>query len=457
MTHEDIELETPGGCDSGPGQHEESALGDWFETTQILKKAHFGDIARLLWHCPDLDRAGDGVRDECRDALHLCRRIWSRSTKIASNTVLDVQDTAQPRAYGECMLITQDDIPALARGCAVLGTGGGGEVTTSALIAHQALSECGPVEVVTLADLPPEGILMPVGMIGAPSVSIEKLSSGTEIGSLRRLVEHHTGQPVVALMVSEIGGGNGVLPAAWAARSGLPLLDADGMGRAFPQVDMMSMNVAGLPPSLIVLADERDNAIIVQAVDGHWAELIARSVTEVFGGSAAMSDYVMPVQRARGAIVEGSVSNALRIGRAVVASEHPVEGLLAAVQGIKLIEGKVVDVQRRTAGGFVRGSVVVEGYGADQGRLVRIEIQNENLVALEDGQVRVIVPDLITLVDSQTADAVATETVRYGQRVAVIAMPCDPIWRTKRGLEVAGPRVFGYDFDYVPVEVLHAS
>lgn len=220
---------------------------------------------------------------------------------------------------------------------------------------------------------------------------------------------------------------------------------------------MMSMNVAGLPPSLIVLADERDNAIIVQAVDGHWAELIARSVTEVFGGSAAMSDYVMPVQRARGAIVEGSVSNALRIGRAVVASEHPVEGLLAAVQGIKLIEGKVVDVQRRTAGGFVRGSVVVEGYGADQGRLVRIEIQNENLVALEDGQVRVIVPDLITLVDSQTADAVATETVRYGQRVAVIAMPCDPIWRTKRGLEVAGPRVFGYDFDYVPVEVLHAS
>ncbi|MEI2819283.1 MAG: DUF917 family protein [Marmoricola sp.] len=123
------------------------------------------------------------------------------------------------------MLITQDDIPALARGCAVLGTGGGGEVTTSALIAHQALSECGPVEVVTLADLPLEGILMPVGMIGAPSVSIEKLSSGTEIGSLRRLVEHHTGQPVVALMVSEIGGGNGVLPAAAkAARSGLPLL-----------------------------------------------------------------------------------------------------------------------------------------------------------------------------------------------------------------------------------------
>ncbi len=355
------------------------------------------------------------------------------------------------------MQLTEEDIPALARGCAVLGTGGGGEVTTSSLIAHQALSECGPVELVTLAHLPADGMLMPVGMIGAPSVSIEKLSSGTEIGSLRAVVEQHTGQPVIALMVSEIGGGNGVLPVAWAARAGLPLLDADGMGRAFPQVDMMSMNVAGLPPSLIVLADERDNVVTVQAADGPWAELIARSATDVFGGSAAMSDYVMPVHLAEGAIVEGSVSNALRIGRAVLSSVQPVAGLLEAVSGIRLIEGKVVDVQRRTAGGFVRGSVVVEGYGADSGRLVRIEIQNENLALLEDGQVRASVPDLITLVDSQTADAVATEMVRYGQRVTVIAMPCHPLWRTPRGLEVAGPRVFGYDFDFTPVEVLHGT
>ena len=91
---------------------------------------------------------------------------------------------------------------------------------------------------------------------------------------------------------------------------------------------------------------------------------------------------------------------------------------------MQLLEGKVVDVERHTAGGFVRGSVVVEGYGVDAGRLVRVEIQNENLVALEDGDVMASVPDLITLVDSQTADAVATEVVRYGQRVAVIAFPC---------------------------------
>ena len=337
----------------------------------------------------------------------------------------------------------------------MLGTGGGGEVTTSTLIARQALQEHGPITLVSLDDLPDDGMLMPVGMIGAPSVSIEKLSSGTEIDVLRRAVEEITGQPVVALMVSEIGGGNGMLPVAWAAKTGLPLLDADGMGRAFPQVDMVSMNVAGLPPELIVIADERDNVVTIRAASGAWAELIARAVTDVFGGNAAMADYVMTVKDARGAIVEGSVTKALRIGQAVLDATDPVSGLLGVVDGVKLVEGKVIDVQRKTAGGFVRGSVVVEGYGADAGRLVRIEIQNENLVVLEEGVVRASVPDLITVVDAQTADAVATELVRYGQRVAVIAFPCNPIWRTDRGLHIAGPRAFGYDFDFVPVGVLH--
>jgi len=102
----------------------------------------------------------------------------------------------------------------------------------------------------------------------------------------------------------------------------------------------------------------------------------------------------------------------------------------------------------------VRGSVVVEGLGDDAGRLLRIEIQNENLVALEQGRVLASVPDLITVLDSETADAIPTERVRYGQRVTVIAMRCAPVWRSPFGLEMAGPRAFGYDFDYVPAEEL---
>ena len=131
-----------------------------------------------------------------------------------------------------------------------------------------------------------------------------------------------------------------------------------------------------------------------------------------------------------------------------------MDALIAELGAFRLITGKVLDVERRTTSGFARGSVVVEGLGADAGRLIRLELQNENLVALERGRVLASVPDLITVLDSETADAIATERIAYGQRVTVIAFGCDPVWRTEQGIAVAGPRAFGYEFDYLPVEEL---
>jgi hypothetical protein len=36
--------------------------------------------------------------------------------------------------------------------------------------------------------------------------------------------------------------------------------------------------------------------------------------------------------------------------------------------------GKVLDVRREVTGGFMRGSVVIEGLGQDAGRLIRLEL-----------------------------------------------------------------------------------
>jgi DUF917 family protein len=350
------------------------------------------------------------------------------------------------------MRIGAADVHPLALGCAVLGTGGGGHTYEAELQTIQALEDHGDVEVVPVAELPAEGIVMPLGHIGAPTVSLEKLDSGDEAPRVRERVETELGQPVVAVMASEIGGANGVLPVAWAAKLGVPLIDADAMGRAFPEVQMVSMHVAGLHPDLIVLCDVVGSVVSVRARSGEWAERIARNVTVAFGGTSLMADFVMPTASVPGAVIEGSVSRALGIGRAMLGADDPVAALVAEVRASRLVDGKVVDVERRTTGGFVRGSVVVEGTGEDAGRVFRLEIQNENLAAFEDGEVRACVPDLITVVDATAGTAVATELLRYGQRVAVLAFPCDPLWRTPRGLEVAGPRAFGYRFDYVPLE-----
>jgi DUF917 family protein len=345
--------------------------------------------------------------------------------------------------------VTLDDVEDLAAGCGILGTGGGGHTYPGTLMVIQALEEHGPVPLVDLDDLG-DGLIVPIGTIGAPTVGLEKLPSGTEARLVRQEIETRTGRPVIALMSIEIGGSNGVEPVAFAAELGLPLLDADAMGRAFPEVPMVSMNVAGVPPGLLVMADCQGNVATFQPLDAVWGERLERATAVTMGGSAIEAGFLMTPEQARGAIIEGTVTQAIEIGRAVRAGE----GVAGA---LPLIAGKVVDVERRTAGGFARGAVTVEGTGDDGGRLLRIEIQNENLAAFEDGRVIACVPDLISLID-ETGHAVPTELLRFGQRVTVIAMPCDPLWRTPRGLEIAGPAAFGYaDIEYVPVEEAHAG
>jgi uncharacterized protein len=352
-------------------------------------------------------------------------------------------------------LLDPPALRAMARGCAVLGTGGGGDPRIGLLQALQATEEFGPVCLVDLDELADEALIMPCGMIGAPTVHIEKIENGSEGGRLRAHLEALTGRTVSALMSAEIGGSNGLQPISWAARIGLPIADADGMGRAFPLVPQVTMELAGIDPNPCVMTDERGNMIVFRALTGHWTERLARAAAVEFGGAAASTEYIMTVAQARQATVRGSVSMAIRIGQALTeAAGDPIAALVAETGAWRLITGKVSDVERRTTKGFVRGSVVVEGLSDDAGRLVQLELQNENLVALEQSRVLASVPDLITVLDSETADAIATERVRYGQRVTVITMRCDPVWRTPAGLAVAGPRAFGYEFDYVPVEEL---
>ena len=68
--------------------------------------------------------------------------------------------------------------------------------------------------------------------------------------------------------------------------------------------------------------------------------------------------------------------------------------------------------------------------------------------------IKAIVPDLICILDSETAEPITTETLRYGQRVTVMGVAVPPIMRTPEALAVFGPAGFGIEAPFTPIETL---
>ena len=165
------------------------------------------------------------------------------------------------------MRIDLSSLADLSLGCTVLAGGGGGDPRIGRLMAEQAISELGAVEVLAFDALADDDLIMPCGMIGAPTVMIEKFPNGGEGRVIRDTYERHFGRPVKAVMPFEMGGINGVLPVAWAAYAGLPLLDGDFMGRAFPELQMLTPHLFGMSGSPAVITDERLQTIIYSTRD----------------------------------------------------------------------------------------------------------------------------------------------------------------------------------------------
>ncbi len=365
-----------------------------------------------------------------------------------------------PEKHREPWILGAEHVGDLAVGSALLGTGGGGDPHIGTLMALDAIDQHGPVTVIDPGALEDEALVAIVSMSGAPTVMTEKIPNGGEIERvLARVAEAHGRDPDAIISV-EIGGMNSVIPVVAAARTGLPLVDADGMGRAFPEFQITSFNAAGVRFGPRFVTDEKGNVLRIDAIDASWIERINRRALIAMGGSVITSIGLTGADVKRGAI-HGTISLAVTIGAGLRDARHAgrpwPERLAEIVQVVPIFVGKVTEVDRRTEGGFARGHGIVVGLGARSDEAIRIDFQNEHLIARclehgEPGQILATTPDLIVVLDSETGAPITTEALHYGQRVTVAGIPCHPIWRTPRGLELAGPRYFGFKLDYVPVE-----
>lgn len=257
--------------------------------------------------------------------------------------------------------------------------------------------------------------------MGAPTVGLEKLDSNqakvaaeaafTAYISRTSNVEGKAASitpALVAVLAGEVGGGNGIEPLCIASSLGLPVIDGDLMGRAFPELQMCTTAIYGLPLVPAALADEKGNVVVVEAVKSAASvENLLRPLCTAMGCSAGYASCPLPAGELRGrALVAHSLSLAWRLGKAVVEAQHAKHAAphaVAAQGGGKVVfTGKVMEVERNTTAGFARGHLMLLGMEECEGQTCMVRFQNENLVATVQDVKVASVPDLIACLELES-------------------------------------------------------
>jgi len=348
-------------------------------------------------------------------------------------------------------LISHDDLENLAIGATVLGSGGGGDPTYDILIAKQSFEKFGPVRLMDINEVGPDEYIAPLAYMGAPLVSIEKLPSGIEFDAILPLAEKMIGNSIKYLIPAEIGGSNAFTPLIVAASLGMPVIDGDLIGRAFPELQITSSNLKGISPSPAILADSFGNTVVINAKNAFTVEEYCRNITMSTGSIAALCLYIMTGQQAKGSIIRNSYSYAIAIGKILRETKErgavAIKDLMNYTKGVVLDSGTITDIDQIITDGFLKGSVAIKG---TKGAL-KIVYQNEYLAAFQNDKPLVSTPDIITLFEEESGIPIASESLAYGLRVIAVAIPAPDIWTTAEGLKLTSPKSFGFDFEYQPI------
>src|SRR5438105_2997488 len=349
--------------------------------------------------------------------------------------------------------ITREEIECLAVGAWILGTGGGGSPYLGLLNMRRLYAEGHRVELMSPLDVDDEDRVAVVSNMGAPLVGQERLADSRNIARAVAMQEEYSGVKFRAVMSLEIGGGNGIQPLMAAAHLGLPVVDADTMGRAYPEAQMTSVAVGELRPYPCALYDPRGiEAIVTRVPNWKWMERASRKICVDTGSIASTCKAPRTGREVKDWGIHFTVTKAIGIGRRVrQAQRHhadPVGAILDEGQGKLIFRGKVIDVARRTTEGSLRGRALIEGLDEDRGSRLEIAFQNEWVVAWRDEAPMAMSPELICVLDSVSGEAFGTETIGYGRRVSVVVLPAPQVFLTRKGLEHVGPRAFGYDLDF---------
>ncbi len=366
-------------------------------------------------------------------------------------------------------VLSRVDLHDILHGCAVLGTGGGGSLEKGLELVDKGLEAGKRFSLVNLGEVPDEGLIACPYMCGSISPlseemirQYEKLPRIDEEPPLRafKALEEYLGTEIYGVVSTELGGSNTAEALHVAALMERPIIDADPAGRSVPELEQSTLFLNGIKINPVAVANRfGDVAILTHVVDDYRAEVLIRALAVSSQNSVGVAGHVAKGKKVRESVIPGAISFALKVGR--VFREATGQGRDVAIEvaratgGFALFKGRVVDFSWRDEGGFTLGEIGIDGLEQYKGSSYRIWFKNENLIAWRNEKVDITAPDLICVFNDE-GKPVLNPHYRTGMVVSVIGLVSPDEWRTARGLEVLGPRHFGFDVEYTPIEDKHS-
>lgn len=334
--------------------------------------------------------------------------------------------------------LTPDDFESLAAGSALLGSGGGGDGRIGQNLLSVLPSDT-RIEVVSAEALPDDAGVVHVGTVGSPDVVSERLLDPADFARAAEAIAELVGRDVDAIGCIEVGGLNTLISVLVSAHLGVPIIDGDLMGRAFPRIHMTLLSAHGQQSTPLSLVSPSQDVALLKDGSPQRIEAMLAAIVSAMGGAAALAIYPVYAAELRSIGMGPSLSHCLEIGRAFVGNVNRETTELTNLIGGQLVaEGVIEEISSGNESDPSSLTIV----NSLLQTVARIDFIDEFLAVTVDGVCVAITPEIIIALDRTTNRPLRCDEVTRGQSVVVSTLPSIHEW-PEEALSLVGPQAYG--------------
>nr|WP_306270530.1 DUF917 domain-containing protein [Ornithinimicrobium sp. HY1793] len=337
------------------------------------------------------------------------------------------------------MLLDQADLPALALGAAVLGSGGGGSTHVGQIMAQRSTSW--PVTVHDVAELDPTTPCIAVGYVGSTLLLEERLPGHAPFDEAIAAAQRWLGSPARAVCTLEAAGLNGLTALHLAGSH--QVVDADCMGRGLPDLDQLSLLIDDVPGLVVCAPTGSGGVALLDGARPADVERVVRTAIESNGGWAGLVIAGFTVADLVQHAIHGSTRRALSVGRVLtLGADLDASALASSVGGTLLGVGRVMDVRQEPD----RPDVISTDVRTSAGDVLRLVSRSEHIAALLNGKVMANSPTLVVTLDAATRAPLQVHECTMARDLIILTLPAPQWWSQEpRRAAVARPAHWGLD------------